>query len=329
MTKPESLHPPLLPRRHHRRQWTRQRIVIVLAAVIGVGILLYPTAAAWFSDRVHATEISGYTDTVENLAPSARKALLADARNFNKELPSGPLRDPYSLNANGTQTVIGAGSDAYKKILDVGPDGMMGRISIPSIHADLPIFHGTDETTLSKGVGHLFGSALPVGGESTHSVLTGHSGFVNATLFDHLDQVAQGDVFSISTLDETLYYKVDQILTVLPDETDALRKVPGKDYVTLVTCTPKGINSNRLLVRGQRTDPPPAGSAQQALPSATLDPGFPWWALALPCAAALSILATRPRKPEAAAPPRHGLSHQLPTPSRGSRIIEGSSSTPE
>jgi sortase A len=261
-----------------------------------VGILIYPTAAAWFSDRVHATEISGYANAVESLAPSAKQGLLDEARNFNKELPSGPLRDPYSLNDKGEQAVIGAGSEAYKKLLDVGPGGMMGRISIPSIHAELPIFHGTDEETLSRGVGHLFGSALPVGGESTHSVLTGHSGFVNATLFDHLDQVAKDDIFSISTLDETIYYKVDQILTVLPDETDALRKVQGKDYVTLITCTPKGINSHRLLVRGVRTDPPTTDNAQQVLPSTALDPGFPWWAVGLAGAAVLLVLVTRPRR---------------------------------
>lgn len=305
MTQPESPDPALRPQGHQRRHWTSQRIFIVLAAVIGVGILLYPTAAAWLSDRAHAIEISGYADTVENLAPSAKKSLLDEARKFNQGLPSGPLRDPYSLNTNGAQTVIGSGSDAYKKILDVGPDGMIGRISIPSIHADLPIFHGTDESTLSKGVGHLFGSALPVGGESTHSVLTGHSGFVNATLLDHLDQVRNGDVFSISVLDEALYYKVDQILTVLPEETDALRKVEGKDYVTLVTCTPKGINSHRLLVRGERTDAPAINSGERIVPGTILDPGFPWWALTLSGAAALSVLATRPPRglPEAAVPP--------------------------
>lgn len=278
------------------RQWSKQRVFIVLAAVIGVGVLLYPTAAAWFSDRVHATEISGYVDSVQNLNPSEQKALFEEARKFNEGLPSGPLRDPYSLNSKGEQAVIGAGSEAYKKMLAVGPGGMMGRISIPSIRADLPIFHGTEEDALSKGVGHLFGSALPVGGASTHSVLTGHSGFVNATLFDHVDQMAEGDVFSISTLDETLYYKVDQILTVLPDETDALRKVEGKDYVTLITCTPKGVNSHRLLVRGERTDPPSVGDPQQVLPSTTIDPGFPWWALAMLGITVVAVVVTRPRE---------------------------------
>jgi sortase A len=225
------------------------------------------------------------------------EALLDEARQFNQALPSGPLRDPYSLNEKGEQTVVGAGSEAYRKLLDVGPGGMMGRISIPSIHADLPIFHDTDEETLSKGAGHLFGSGLPVGGTDTHSVITAHSGFVNATLFDNLDKVAKGDVFSVTVLGQTLYYKVDQILTVLPEDTDALRKVPGADLITLVTCTPKGINSHRLLVRGERTDPPSGDSAQK-FPSQALDPGFPWWALALIGTAVVIILATRPRKRE-------------------------------
>ncbi|OFI39399.1 class C sortase [Arthrobacter sp. SW1] len=288
------LHPPLRrSQRKSRRRWSKQRILIVLATVVGVGTLLYPTAASWFSDRVHATEISGYVDSVKNIDPKEQEAMLSAARSFNAGLPSGPLRDPYALDQDGKQTVIGAGSDAYRKLLAVGPSGMMGRISIPSIKADLPIFHGTDETTLSKGVGHLFGSALPVGGDSTHAVLTAHSGFVNATLFDHLDQVTQGDIFSISTLGETLYYKVDQIQKVLPEETDALRKIAGKDYVTLVTCTPKGVNSHRLLVRGERVEAPPANDGQRVLPSATADPGFPWWALALTGTIVLAVLATR------------------------------------
>ncbi|MFK0040317.1 class C sortase [Paenarthrobacter sp. NPDC090517] len=274
--------------------WSKQRILIVLIAILGVGILLYPTAAAWFSDRVHATEISGYVDTVGNLNPSAKKSIFDAAKKFNQDLPSGPLRDPYSLNDDGKQTTIGAGSDAYQNLLDVGPGGMMGRISIPSIQSDLPIFHGTDEDSLSKGAGHLFGSALPVGGEGTHSVLSAHSGFVNATLFENLHKVAKGETFSISVLDQTIYYKVDSIQTVLPDQTDALRKVPGKDYVTLITCTPTGVNSHRLLVRGERTEAPGAESPQ-TMPSRASDPGFPWWVLGLIGAATVAVLVTRPR----------------------------------
>lgn len=294
MTEPQT------PKRRTRdrkivRRRNKQRILIIIATVLGVAILLYPTAAAWFSDRVHATEISGYVDAVQSISPTDQDVLLDEARKFNAELPSGPLRDPYSLNDNGETTVVGAGSDAYKKLLDIGPGGMMGRISVPSIHADLPIFHGTDEETLAKGAGHLFGSALPVGGTDTHSVITAHSGFVNATLFDNLDKVAEGDTFSVTVLGQTVYYKVNQIKTVLPEETDDLRKVPGEDLITLVTCTPKGINTHRLLVTGERIDAP-SGETTQTLPSQALDPGFPWWALAMVGATVLIVLVTRPRK---------------------------------
>lgn len=299
MTKPPA--PTVRMYRQFRNSWSLQRILIVLAALLGMGVLLYPTAAAWFSDRVHATQISGYADTVKNLAPSAQEAKMDEARQFNKELPNGPLRDPYSLNEKGEQTVVGAGSEAYKRLLDVGPEGMMGRISIPAIHADLPIFHDTDDATLAKGAGHLFGSGLPVGGTDTHSVITAHSGFVNATLFDNLDKVREGDVFSITVLGETLYYKVGQIKTVLPEDTDDLRKVPGKDLVTLVTCTPKGINSHRLLVRGERIDAP-TGDATQSVPSQALDPGFPWWILALAGASVVIVVVTRPRPTKSEGP---------------------------
>ncbi|MCX8455238.1 class C sortase [Paenarthrobacter ureafaciens] len=290
MTQPESSP----PHQHGRQRWSWQRVLVVLFAIIGVGVLLYPTAAAWFSDRVHATEISGYVETVENLSPAAQENLLKAARQFNAELPSGPLRDPYTLNEDGGRSPVSADSETYRKLLDVGPGGMMARISIPSIHTDLPIFHDTDEATLAKGAGHLVGSSLPVGGTGSHSVITAHSGFVSAKLFDDLDRVAVGDTFTLSVLGETLYYKVDQILTVLPEKTDDLRKVDGKDYVTLVTCTPTGVNSHRLLVRGERVDGPAAGGGT-ALPSQSIDPGFPWWAVLLVLTSVGAVVATKPR----------------------------------
>lgn len=278
------------------RRWSLQRLLIVLIATIGVGVLLYPTAAAWFSDRIHDTAISGYADQVKSLAPTSQEDLLAQARAYNAELPAGPLRDPYSLSENGEKETIGSGSEAYKKLLAVDPDGMIGTISIPSIKTNLPIFHGTDEETLSKGVGHLFGSSLPVGGTSTHAVLTAHSGYVNATLFDSLKQVVTGDVFTVTVLDQTIYYKVDQIKTVLPDDTDDLRQVKGKDYITLVTCTPTGVNTHRLLVRGERIPAPTTNkSTAQTFASTTTNPGFPWWALILIGTPVSATLLTRPR----------------------------------
>ncbi|GAA3893902.1 hypothetical protein GCM10022381_39430 [Leifsonia kafniensis] len=260
-------------------------------------MLLYPTAAAWFSDRIHATEVSGYVAQVENLRPADQQKLLDDAHAFNAALPSGPIRDPFTLNSAGEQSDIGSGADAYEAALNLDSDGVMGRIDIPTIDVHLPIFHGTSEETLAKGVGNLFGSALPVGGESTHSVLTAHSGFVTATLFDDLKTMKTGDVFSITVVNETIYYEVDQILTVLPDETEALRRVDGNDYVTLITCTPTGVNTHRLLVRGERIEAPAQTDATTTTqPSDTTDPGLPWWALAIVGMAIAAVLLTRRRK---------------------------------
>lgn len=286
--------PRLLKRLRHR--WSLQRLLIVLIATIGVGVLLYPTAASWSSDRVHATEISGYADQIKSLAPTAQQELLTQARAYNAGLPAGPLRDPYSLNEDGKQEAVGSGSETYKNMLSVNSNGIMGNISIPSSKTNLPIYHGTGEDSLTKGVGHLFGSSLPVGGTSTHSVLTAHSGYVSSTLFDSLKKVVTGDVFSVTVLDETIYYKVGQIKTVLPDETDDLRQVKGKDYITLITCTPTGVNTHRLLVRGERIPAPVSGdTANQTLPSNTTGPGFPWWAAVLVGTPVAAIIVTQPK----------------------------------
>lgn len=287
---------PELRRPRRAKSWTVQRIAIIVIAVLGAGVLLYPSAAAWFSDRDHATEMSGYVEQVDGLGQEERNGLLDEARAYNAALPAGPLRDPYTLNERGEQVAIGNGAETYEKMLDVGEEGMMGQVNIPSIGVQLPIFHGTSDATLARGVGHLFGSALPVGGTGTHSVLTAHSGFVHSTLFDHLNQVKQGDVFTVTVLDETLYYKVTQILTVLPEDTEALRRVEGKDLVTLVTCTPTGVNSHRLLVRGERIAAPSDATGDVAIPSTTTDPGFPWWTLIFVSVTAGAVFLTRPQR---------------------------------
>lgn len=260
-------------------------------------MLLYPSAASWFSARIHATQVNGYIHDVAALDDSTAQRLLADAQDYNRILPDGPLRDPYVLNADGGQSEIANGEDAYQDMLG-GPSGdVMARIRIPAIDVDLPVFHGTDQATLSRGVGHLYGSSLPVGGTGSHSVLTAHSGLVNSTLFTDLNQLEIGDVFTVTVLDEVLYYSVDQLLTVEPKDTDALRRVAGEDYVTLVTCTPTGVNSHRLLVRAERIPPPAESTADRtALADDVTDPGFPWWAVGL-AAGALGILGlTRPRR---------------------------------
>ena len=152
--------------------------------------------------------------------------------------------------------------------MDIDP--VMARIVIPSIHVSLPIYHGTDSRTLTEGVGHLFGTSLPVGGPSTHSVLTGHTGLSTATMFDNLNLLKKGDVFYVSSLGQTLKYEVNDITVVKPEETDSLRKVPGRDLVTLITCTPYGVNSHRLLVTGERVPMDPTAAAAEeakALPA--------------------------------------------------------------
>jgi sortase A len=145
-------------------------------------------------------------------------------------------------------------SDEYNSILDVNGDGMMGYITIEKIKVQLPIYHGTSDKVLNSAVGHLEGSSLPVGGESTHSVLSAHRGLPSAKLFTNLDKLEEGDIFTIRILDRTITYQVDQVLIVLPHETDSLNIVPGKDFCTLVTCTPYGINTHRMLVRGKRIE---------------------------------------------------------------------------
>lgn len=192
---------------------------------------------------------------------------------------------------------MGSGSEAYRSILDLGLDGMMGQISIPSINVSLPIFHGTSEETLAKGAGHIFGSSLPIGGTGTHSVITAHSGLINAVLFNDLKKVRIGDAFTATVLDGSISYRVLSTQTVLPNETQEQRQVPGKDYFTLITCTPTGVNSHRLPVRGERIDTSTAHwEAVESIENPIKDPGFPRWALVLTGATAGAVVITAPRK---------------------------------
>lgn len=282
-------------RRRTSRRWSLTRVAVVVVATIGAMTLLYPTAASWFSARTHATQVSGYVSDVAALPAREVSAMLDDARLYNTELPRGPLRDPYALTASGEAVAVGGGRTVYRRMLDVDGGGMMGVIRIPSIGVDLPVFHDTDSETLSRGVGHLFGSSLPVGGEGTHAVLTGHSGVAESVLFSHLHELEIGDTMQIVVLGETLTYEVDQILTVDPADTQALTPVPGEDHITLVTCTPIGVNSHRLLVRGARVPTPAAAQGPDAFAANAIHPGFPWWAVLAAAAPALACVLTHPR----------------------------------
>lgn len=247
----------------------------------GIATLLYPSTATWFSDKFHVADVAAYTREVDALPDSDRLEMIEDAQAYNDHLPNGPLRDPYVLNEQGGADSVETGREAYNEQLNLGPGEAMARVRIPKLGVDIPIYHGTDEATLEKGIGHLYGSGLPVGGDGTHSVLTGHSGLPNSTLFTHLEQLKDGDIFYIDVMGETLAYQVDQIITVEPDSGDELRQVPGKDYVTLLTCTPIGINTHRLLVRGERIELEDVPEADAQLAATAKDAGFPWWALGL------------------------------------------------
>ena len=315
-----------MPGRHcrPRRAWSLQRILVVLVATIGVGVLLYPTAAAWSSDRVHAGQLASYLDAVAAMPNAELVQAMAAAREYNEMLPAGPLRDPWALSASGERIAVGEGTEAYHEALSISPDGVMARLHIPKIGVDLPVFHGADENTLAGGIGHLYGSGLPIGGEGTHAVLTGHSGFVQATLFNNLHNLQIGDQFTITVLDQVLTYQVDQKLTVLPDDTTDLVRVPGKDYVTLVTCTPTGVNTHRLLVRGIRVPTPTVAASDTTDSNAPAQgPGFPWWAVGM-CTTPIGATAlTGPRKHKPAhhpsrpgRPGRGGVARHTPRPLR-------------
>lgn len=281
------------PRRDHRallrRRFSTANILVAVMLFAGICVVLYPTAANWFSDRAHTAEVSGYAQSVSERGTSDLQEALASARGYNEQLPNGPLRDPYLLNEDGLPQSVEDGWEDYVAQLSMQPDAPIARIRVPDIGVDLPIYHGTDDATLERGIGHLYGSALPVGGAGTHSVLTGHSGLPAASLFTHLEDLALGDVFAIDVLGETLLYEVDQIETVEPDQGDELRRVAGKDYVTLLTCTPTGSNTHRLLVRGERIDAVSADADITRLSANDTDPGVPWWILGLVAGAGASL----------------------------------------
>ena len=217
-------------------------IVLVLIFCIGLSLLLYPTVSDYWNSLHQSRAISNYADAVAALDNEDYDRILESARNYNQNL----AKNGTSWNLTEEQ------KEEYEKQLCVDDTGIMSYIEIPSIDCSLPIYHGTDEGVLQKAIGHIAGSSLPVGGKSTHCVLSGHRGLPSAKLFTDLDQLKEGENFLLRTLDETLTYQVDQILIVEPNELQALQIEEGEDLCTLVTCTPYGVNSHRLLVRGHR-----------------------------------------------------------------------------
>lgn len=218
--------------------------ILIAALLAGALLLLYPTVSDYWNSFHQSRAIASYAEQVADLDDNTYDQIWADARAYNETLDNSTSRFVMTEEQK----------KIYKALLNIADNGVMGYIEIPKIKCNLPIYHGTDEAVLQIAIGHVQGSSLPAGGESTHCVLSGHRGLPSAKLFSDLDQLAEGDVFLLRVLDETLTYEVDQIRTVLPDELDDLAIEEGKEYCTLVTCTPYGINSHRLLVRGHRVE---------------------------------------------------------------------------
>lgn len=225
----------------------KKRVFLLgLLFLVGLSVLLYPLISSEWNRHRSDAMIDSYTQTVSQAPAEDRSAWIDSARQYNAALGGKHFPDAF---ANITREE----SAAYLAQLAFDDNGVMAYISIPRIDVSLPVYHGTSPEALAKGAGHLEGSALPVGGAGTHCVISAHRGLPSATLFTDLDQLRLGDHFYLYVLDQVLAYQVDQILVVDPDEMEALNRQDGADYTTLVTCTPYGVNTQRLLVRGQRS----------------------------------------------------------------------------
>ena len=237
-----------MKRKQKKERGKRKRydVLRLTALLLAFSILLYPAVSNYLYEKNSARVISSYDEEAMKISKAEKDQMLLEARTYNKEmLKNIQLLDPFSTKKKEK-------NKRYERILNVNGSGMMGYIRIPKIQVELPVYHGTHEAVLQMGIGHFEGTSLPVGGESTHAVLTGHRGLPSKRLFTDMDKLSRGDIFYIKILGETLAYKIDRILTVLPEDTKALSIVSGKDYVTLVTCTPYAVNTHRMLVRGYR-----------------------------------------------------------------------------
>ncbi len=218
-------------------------VILIVLLLVGLSVMLYPTVSDWWNTRTQSRVVANYQQAVADMSEQEAQEKIEKAREYNEKLShlASPLTEYDEIGD-------------YYDILDITGTGVMGYISIPQIRVELPIYHSTSEGVLNVAVGHLQGSSLPVGGETTHAVISAHRGLPSAKLFTDLDQLVEGDMFTITVLTETYTYEVDKISIVLPNETDNLAIETGEDYVTLMTCTPYGVNSHRLLVRAHRVE---------------------------------------------------------------------------
>ncbi len=221
----------------------RSTVILILVFFVGLSVMLYPTISDYINQRNQSRAVAAYSQEVDQISDVDYQSYFDAADDYNQRLAATP-------GAFFTPDEV----SGYDEVLDVSGTGIMGYITIPKIGVELPIYHGTSDGVLQVAAGHLEGSSLPVGGEGTHAVISAHRGLPSAKLFTNLDELEVGDTFTITVLDRVLTYEVDLISIVLPTETDLLQTVEGKDYVTLMTCTPYGINTHRLLVRGKRIE---------------------------------------------------------------------------
>lgn len=218
-------------------------IIMLVLLFIGLCVLLYPSISSYWNSKTQSQAVTNYEDMIKALTPADYSRYFEEADKYNKSLreQTFPLRNYNYV-------------EGYFETLDLNGNGMMGYVTIDSIGVEIPIYHGTSDKILAFAAGHMQGTSIPIGGESTHSVLSAHRGLPNARLFTDLPKVQVGDSFTVTILDRVMIYQVDQILTVLPENTTEINVVEGQDYCTLITCTPYGINSHRLLVRGTRVE---------------------------------------------------------------------------
>lgn len=228
-----------------KRKWST--FILLAVFFVGLSVMLYPTISSYWNSRTQSQAIVDYEKMLESIKPEDYSAIFAEAEEYNNQLSKldFPLLEYVDL-------------DGYEDILNLSGTGMMGYVTIDVIGVELPVYHGTDDDVLSIAVGHLQGTSFPIGGENTHTVVSAHRGLPNAKLFTDLDKVEIGDIFTFTILDRVITYQVDQIKVITPSDVSDLVIEDGKEYCTLLTCTPYGINTHRLLVRGHKID-----SAQQ------------------------------------------------------------------
>jgi len=222
----------------------RSTILLVIIFLIGLSLLLYPSFANYWNSFTQSRAVASYVEQLAEIDDDRYREIWDAARDYNDSL----------LTRENNYLLSDEQWEEYMELLNIGGNAVMGYVEVPKINISLPLYHGTDEAVLAVAIGHLDWTSLPVGGESTHCVVSGHRGLPSAKLFTDLDKVREGDIFLLHVLDETLTYEVDQIRIVLPHETDELLIQEGKDLCTLVTCTPYGVNSHRMLVRGHRIE---------------------------------------------------------------------------